>query len=267
MGHVACVSNYKGGTGKTTSVVNIAAALAIRKKKVLIIDNDPQSDSTKAVLPRDSRIGFSLYHLLDLEAPARPKASECVYSTIHDNLFIIPNITETSGLEIPLAKQHPESNFVLRDAVRDFAIKHFDYTLIDCPPTLSIFVSNAMFASDFVIIPMDAGSGNSMDGVSGVLKLIDSVNEDAEHKLRFLRILINKIDKRKSSHKGVITILKDKFGESSIFKETIPTSSVFEEVELLKSASVFSHAARSKGAMAFRSVASEIISIFDSLEK
>lgn len=264
MGFIGCISNYKGGTGKTTSTVNIAAALALQKKRVLIIDNDPQSDSTKAVLPRNSQLGDTLYELLDPESSDPPELIDCIYPTIHDRLFIIPNTPETAGLEMPLAKRHPESNLFLRNRIRDYATQNFDFTFIDCPPTLSIFVNNAMYASDFLIIPMDAGSGNSLAGVRGVLDLMDTVKQDGDKNpsLRFLKILTNKVDKRKSIHKAVINNLEIRFGKENIFKNAIPTSARFEEVEALQGQTIFTHAGASKGATCYRGVAKEIVEAF-----
>jgi len=262
MGLIGAVSNYKGGVGKTTFTVNLSAALSYKNKKILIIDNDPQSDSTRAVLPHDTRIGGCLYQLIDPDETEKVNIKDCIYRTIHKNLFILPNISETSGLEIPLAKHYPQSNLYLRDAVREYVINNFDFILIDCPPTLSIFVNNALYAADFVMIPMDAGSGNSLEGIKGVLDLMDSVRNDKNPDLKFLKILINKIDRRKSAHKAVIDDAHLRFGKENVFNNSIPTSSIFESIEYLQSKTVFSYAPKSKGAQSFRALATEFLTFF-----
>ncbi len=111
---IISIASGKGGTGKTTVSVNLSAALAIKGNKVLLIDGDPQSDSTRALLPAGTQIANSLYDILSSPEDNQRNPADYIYKTIHHNLFIIPNITETSGLEIPLSQQFPESNIFLR---------------------------------------------------------------------------------------------------------------------------------------------------------
>jgi len=260
-GVISAISNYKGGVGKTITAVNLSAALAIKKKKVLLIDIDPQSDSTRALIQNPASISHSVYELLD-PGSSTPDLQDCIYPTIHKNLSIIPNITETSGLEIPLAQNFPDSNFYLRDVVKDHVVDAFDYIFLDCPPTLSIFVSNALHCADCVIIPTDAGSGNSLEGVRGVLGLMESIRENGNPGLKFLKILINKIDRRKSAHKANIDSINDRFGDSNTFKTSIPTSTLFEVSETITRSSIFTHNASSKGAQGFRNLCKEFLGYF-----
>lgn len=262
-GVISAISNYKGGVGKTITAVNLSASLAIKKKKVLLIDIDPQSDSTRALVQNPSSIDKNVYHLLDPDEKESPDLQEFIYPTIHKNLWIIPNITETSGLEIPLAQNFPTSNLYLRNSIHDHIKKSFDYIFIDCPPTLSIFVSNALHCADCVIIPTDAGSGNSLEGVRGVLDLMESIKQTGNPELRFLKILINKIDRRKSAHKANIDAINDRFGEDNTFKETVPTSTLFEATETITKSSIFTHNASSKGAQAFRNLGNEFLGYFE----
>lgn len=265
-GFIGAISNYKGGTGKTITAVNLSAALSIKQKRVLLIDNDPQSDSTRALMQDPSIIDNCLYQLLDPDETNKPKIQDCIYPTIHPNLEILPNISETSGLEIPLSSKFPESNLYLRNQAYDYVKQTYDYVFIDCPPTLSIFVSNALFCADFVMIPMMAGSGNSLEGIKGVLELMASVQKQGNPDLRFLKILINKIDKRVSAHKANLQNAKNRFGEENLFKKTIPTCADFETIETIKGSTIFSYSQTSKGSAAFRELAVEFLKFFENIK-
>ncbi len=266
-GFIGAISNYKGGTGKTITSVSLSAILAIKGKKVLLVDNDPQSDSTRALIQDQSVINNCMYDILDPDSDKKITVEDCIYPTIHPNLNILPNISETSGLEIPLSIQFPESNYFLRNKIYDYATNYYDYILIDCPPTLSVFVSNALYCADFVLIPMMAGSGNSLEGIKGVLELMESVKKEGNPNLKFLKILINKIDRRKSAHKANQENAQRRFGADKIFESTIPTSSDFETIEAMRQTSIFSYSAGSKGAVAFRKLAVEFLKFFETAKK
>jgi len=264
-GFIGAISNYKGGTGKTVTAVNLSSILAIKGEKILLVDNDPQSDSTRALIQDQSMIHNCIYDLLDPDSEKKPLVKDCIYPTIHSGLDILPNISETSGLEIPLSIKFPESNFTLRNQIYDYTTNNYDYIFIDCPPTLSVFVSNALYCADFVMIPMMAGSGNSLEGIKGVLELMDSVQKNGNADLKFLKILINKVDKRKSAHKANVTSAERRFGQDKIFLQTIPTSSDFETIEAMRQTSIFSYASGSKGATAFRKLSVEFTKFFENI--
>lgn len=265
MGMIGCVANHKGGAGKTTTTVNLSAALALKKKKILIIDNDPQANATSSIIQKNINIDKSLYEILDPSVPddEKPDVKDCIYPTIHENLYILANVTETAAHEVPMTQRYPESNFFLRHKVRDYVTANFDFAFIDCPPTLSIFVNNAMYCADFLLIPTDAGSGNSLKGIKGILDLMDSARDDGIN-IKFLKILINKIDRRLSTHKAIVAYLHEKFGEDSAFKTIIPTSAHFVDAEFRSPCTIFTKEPRSKGASSFRDLATEFLKSFGS---
>jgi chromosome partitioning protein len=257
-GIICSIINHKGGVGKTSTACNLGAALALKKQRVLVVDNDPQANTT-SILLKDTPIKNTLYELLN--NPQKPDIQDCVYhSSAHTGLYCLPNVEETSGLELDLVAKFPDSNFYLRNRVRDYAKKNFDIVLIDCPPSLSVFTSNALHASDLAIIPITAGSGFSLDGLKKVLNLIDIISSNGNPDLNFLRLLVNRIDKRTVVSLGIITEVQDRFNENEYFKTTIPTDAKFERAEFMKK-TVFSLAPSSRGARAYRKLAEEILEI------
>ncbi len=262
-GIICAISNNKGGVGKTSLASNLSAALSIKKKKVLVIDNDPQGDTTKVLIPDNVRITNSLYELLDpnLESSEKPLIENCIYPTIHSRLYCIPNVDETAGLELDFMKNYPDCLYYIRKSIRDYAINHFDYIFIDCPPTLSLFVANALYAADCCIVPMEAGSSNSLDGLRKVLELIKSVQKKGNKDLLLTKLLINKVDKRTTISRAIIEDAKNRFGTENIFKNTIPVNTPFQKAEFARK-TVLSYDRGSRGAAAYRTLANEFMSLF-----
>lgn len=260
-GVVCAISNNKGGVGKTSLTSNLSAALAIKKKKVLVIDNDPQGDTTKVLIPHNVRISNSLYELLDPNEPNKPNIVDCIYPTIHNKLYCIPNVEETAGLELDFAGKYPDCLFFLRNQIREYAINNFDFVFIDCSPTLSVFVANALYASDCCIVPMDAGSSNSLDGLRKVLELISSIQKGGNTDLKFLRLLVNRVDKRTAISNAIIEDAIERFGEDKIFKNFIPVNTAFQQAEFAQK-TIFAFDNNSRGAVAYRKLATEFLTYF-----
>ncbi len=259
-GIICCIANHKGGIGKTTVACNISTALSLQKKKILVIDNDPQSNSTGILIQKNTPLRNSLYELFT----DKSKIEDCIYPSIYKNLYIIPNVEETSGLELDFAAEFPRSNFYLKNKIKKFVKNKFDFIFIDCSPSLSLLVSNALHASDCVIIPIDAGSSYSIEGLKKVLNLIATIKETGNPDLRFLRLLINKVDKRTSICQAVIADIEDKFTKDQVFATVIPTNTAFQQAEYLKE-TIFSTAATSRGAVAYRKLSKEFIKIFNDI--
>ncbi len=260
-GIIICIANNKGGIGKTTVTCNLGSALSLKGKKVLVVDNDPQANTTGILISRNTVVRKSLYELIDPSSNDAP-IENCIYPATHKNLYCLPNIEETSGLELDFAAQFPRSNLYLRNKVRDYAKENFDFTLIDCPPTLGLFVSNALHASDCVIVPIDAASAYSLDGLRKVIELIETIKDTDNPDLRFLRLLINRVDKRTVVTHVIIDDIKERFGENQTFKTLIPVNTPFQQAEYAKE-TIFNFAATSRGARSYRALATELISIFD----
>lgn len=259
-GIICCITNNKGGVGKTSLTCNLGTALSLQNKKVLIVDNDAQANTTGVLLNSGNPIRNSLYELLDPEPTDTPIPIEnCIHPTKHKGLYCLPNVDETSGLEMDLVKLHPQSSFFLRNAIREYAQNNFDITLIDCSPTLGLFVANALYASDFAIVPIDAGSAYSLDGLRKVLDLISAIQGNGNPDLKFLKLLINRVDKRTAVSKAIISDIEERFPEQ-VFNNMIPTDTACQKAEYIKQ-TLFTYAPTSRGSKAYRLLAKEVISL------
>ena len=257
---IASVVNHKGGVGKTSLTVNLATALGNQGKRVLVIDNDPQSNAT-GILCTETAPRYTLYELFDPENKT-PLPEQTIYPTKCRNVSIIPNISATSGLEIPLADRYPESQNYLKNSIRKFAKEKFDITLIDCQPTLGLFVANAMIAADAVIVPVDAGSAYSIDNLSVVLDMIDAIKASANSSLKFFRMLINRVDRRTTVCQVLMQEIRSRFGNDQVFKTEIPSNTALQQAEYLKDP-VFKTNNTSMAAKAYRQLAKEVIAILN----
>lgn len=258
---IATVINHKGGVGKTSLTVNLATALGIQGKNVLVLDNDPQSNAT-GILLTDPSPKNTLYEMLDPETPSPKDIRSFIYPTKSRNVSIIPNIDATSGLEIPLADRYPESQSFMRKSIRDYAIKNFDLTLIDCQPTLGLFVANAMIAADAVIVPVDAGSSYSIDNLTVVMEMIDAVKQSTNPDIKFFRMLINRVDKRTTVCQVLMKEIRQRFGHEQVFKTEIPINTAIQQAEYAKE-TVNRWDRHSSAAKAYRALAKEVVSILN----
>lgn len=258
-GVVISIINNKGGVGKTSVAVNLADALARQEQKVLVVDNDSQCNGTTILLSKGFMIEKSLYDLLDPED--EETIDGCIYSTSTLGLHCLPNIADTATLEPLLIKHSPDSLFTLRNKMRDYALQNYNFTLIDNPPNLGSFVLGSLICSDFVIIPNLAGSAFSLEGLRKAIKLVSEVRENGNPDLRFLRLLINMLDKRTLVSKVILSTIAQNFPADQVFETTIPNSTAFQQAELA-SQTIFRYAGGSTGAKAYRELAKELLTIF-----
>lgn len=267
VGYLISVINNKGGVGKTLTTCNLAEGLGKAKKKALAVDIDSQCNATSILLPDhvDPYAVRSLYELLeplDEEEEKDLDPEQLIYPTLCKNVTVIPNISDTANLEPELISSAPESFYRLRNRLRDFATQNYDLTILDCPPNMGTFVLCALYASDFVIVPVKAGSRFSMQGLIRATKLVAEVNKEANPDLKFLRLLINSVDKRTAVCKSVVDQLYRAFSSDQIFKTQIPINTAFEQAEALHE-TISRVKANASGARAFRELADEIIALLD----
>lgn len=220
MARVITVANQKGGVGKTTTSVNMAAALARAGKKVLVVDLDPQGNASTALGAEHTSGTTSNYEVLIGNATALEAMQP---NPEHDNLFCIPATIDLAGAEIELVSM-VRREYRLHDALRrGFLTEHgFDYVFIDCPPSLGLLTINAMTAVDEVMIPIQC-EYYALEGVGQLLGNIGMIREHLNSNLHISAVLLTMYDARTNLASEVAEEVRNQFGEV-VLRNVIPRS-------------------------------------------
>jgi len=192
MTKIIAISNHKGGVGKTTSSVNIGAGLSILKRRVLLIDLDPQANMSQSlgINNPDTSIYESLRDQNQLDIV-----------NLQENLDIVPSTLDLSGAEIELSSETGRE-YILAELIEPIK-SNYDYIIIDCPPSLGLLTVNAMAAADEVIIPLQA-QFLAMKGLTKIVEVIDKVKKRVNKNLKIGGIFVTQYDKRKVLHRDVV---------------------------------------------------------------
>ncbi|MFZ2257068.1 MAG: ParA family protein [Clostridiaceae bacterium] len=249
---VISIFNQKGGVGKTTTNINLAAGLAMKKKKVLTIDMDPQGNTTSG-LGIDKRIQtLSTYDLLLGDIPVGQLIQPV--ETI-PGLSIIPSSMDLAGADIEISQLENREK-VLANRLNEITANQFDYILIDCPPSLGMLSINALTASDSVIIPMQS-EFYALEGISQLIETINRVTKGLNKNLVIEGVLLSMYDPRKNLHLEVAKELKNHFG-ALVYRSTIP-----QNVRLAEAPSfglpIYQFDPKCKGAEAFEDLVKEFL--------
>ncbi|MFU8855389.1 MAG: ParA family protein [Deferrisomatales bacterium] len=250
MARILSLANQKGGVGKTTTAVNLAASLAAAEKRVLLFDADPQSNATSGLGQRAGPGELTSYHVLTGQAPA----ASATRSTALGHLFLLPASRDLSGAEVELVTAN-RREFRLREALAPVR-QEYDYILVDCPPSLGLLTINALVASDAVIIPLQC-EYYALEGLSQLLHTVRTVKRGFNPRLEIEGILLTMFDPRNNLSHQVADEVKRHF-KDKVFRSVIPRN-----VRLSESPShgkpALLYDIRSSGAQGYLRMARELI--------
>jgi chromosome partitioning protein len=246
MGKIIAVTNHKGGVGKTTSTVNIAAGLNILGKKILVIDLDPQANLSV-------HFGMAEQNEINIYRALRGEYDLPILK-LKDGLDIVVSTIDLAAVETELAGEAGRE-FLLKlliEPVRD----NYDYILIDCPPSLGLLTLNALSVCETMIVPMDA-SYFSVVGMTKLFEIVKKVKTRLNNGLSGYKILITKLDSRKTIHKDMKDVILEEY-KGNTFNTIIKTNVSLEEAQVNQQ-SIFDYSDKSTGAEDYLSVCKEIL--------
>lgn len=250
MGRTIVIANQKGGVGKTTTAINLSASLAELGQKVLIIDMDPQGNTTSGVGVEKNEKEYTVYELLLGEC----SIEDSLVESVCENLTVVPSNINLAAAEIELIGTE-NKEFILRDAVA-FIKESYDYILIDCPPSLNVLTINAMCAADTVLVPIQC-EYYALEGLSQLMHTIELVRERLNPNLEIEGVVFTMYDARTNLSLEVVENVKNNL-DQNIYKTIIPRN-----VRLAEAPSygmpITKYDTKSSGAESYRMLAEEVI--------
>jgi len=250
MTNIICIANQKGGVGKTTTAVNLAAALAVSEKRTLLVDCDPQGNATTGLGLDKSDMHITLYHGMIGEVAAQ----NLVMDSDIETLKIIPSRVELIGFEIEMMSK-PKRAMVLKNLLADLQ-DSFEYIIIDCPPSLSLLTVNALTAADYMLIPLQC-EFYALEGLGQLLQTMKRIKHNLNPKLKIAGILLTMYDKRTNLSQQVAEDA-EKYFKKLVFKTIIPRNVRLGEAPSFGKP-ILLYDAASTGAQSYFNLAKEIM--------
>ena len=251
MGRIIAIANQKGGVGKTTTAINLSACLAESRQRVLAVDFDPQGNETSGLGIEKGSIERTVYDLLVGEC----EIEECLISNVQENLDLLPSNVDLAGAEIELLEI--ENKEKLLKTYLEKIKKHYDFIIIDCPPSLNLLTINALTAADTVLVPIQC-EYYALEGLSQVLKTVNLVKKKLNPTLEMEGVVFTMYDARTNLSLEVVESVKNNLNQN-IYKTIIPRN-----VRLAEAPShgmpINLYDSRSAGAESYRLLAAEVIS-------
>ena len=251
IGPVFSIANQKGGVGKTTTTINLAASLAALDKRVLVLDLDPQGNTTSGLGIDKNTINIGMYEVL-VQGSA---VEDAMIETECEGLYLVPATIDLSGAEVELVNQE-EREHALQNQLSVYQGDVFDYIIIDCPPALNMLTINALTASDRVLITLQT-EFYAMEGLSQLMDTIRRVRANLNPHLEVEGILLTMVDKRNNLSIQVEKDVREYFG-AQVYESVIPRNVRLSEAPSYGEPVMY-HDLRSKGAQAYLQMAQELI--------
>lgn len=250
MSKIIAIANQKGGVGKTTTAVNLSSCLAVKGKKVLIIDIDPQGNTTSGLGIDKTSIDTSIYDVIINDVPIR----DTLLKTVIDNLLISPSNIQLAGAEVelvPVISRETRLKYAIEPVKNDF-----DYIIIDCPPSLGLITVNALTSADTILVPIQC-EYYALEGLSQLMNTVKIVQKHLNPSLKVEGVVLTMFDARTNLSIQVVEEVKKYFG-NKVYRTIIPRNVRLSEAPSY-GLPIILYDSKSKGAECYMELAEEVI--------